>query len=308
MKVVLTGGAGFIGSHVAETFINENHEVLVIDDLSSGKAENLPEKAEFIELDIVEGNLTDTLRSWGAEAVCHHAAQISVRNSVSDPLDDLRKNIIGAVRLLEACREAECPKFIFASTGGALYGEQSAFPAPETHSTYPTSPYGISKLAAEKYLYFYRIQYGLHTTSLRYSNVYGPRQDPHGEAGVVAIFCEKLIAGETPVINGDGTQTRDFVYVKDVARANLLALESIIEGEFNIATGIETDINELAGKIKDVAGSSVEFPHGPPMPGEQKRSVLDPGPAEEKLKWRPRVSLDEGLRFTWEYFVNKAGR
>jgi len=306
MKTVVTGGAGFIGSHVAETFTGGGNEVLVIDDLSNGKTENLPGQVEFVEMDIAEGDIANVLSSWGAEAVCHHAAQISVRDSVSDPLTDLRRNIIGTVRLLEACLSAGCSTFIFASTGGALYGDQSTFPAPEAHPTYPLSPYGISKLAAEKYIYFFREQYGFRTVILRYSNVYGPRQDPLGEAGVVAIFCKKILAGETPVINGDGKQTRDFVYVEDVARANLMALESIINGEFNISTGIETDINELARQIAQVSGRSVEFRHGSPMPGEQMRSVLDPTLAMGTFGWRPQISLGEGLRKAWKYFLDES--
>jgi len=303
MKVIVTGGAGFIGSHVAEALLDAGHHVLVLDDLSSGKEENLPRKVEFTRTDILEADLEEIFRNWKADAVFHHAAQISVRNSVSDPITDVRKNIIGTIRLLETCRACNCAKFLFASTGGALYGEQTTFPAPEKHPTYPMSPYGISKLAAEKYLYFYRMQYGLRGITLRYSNVYGPRQDPHGEAGVVAIFCRRLNAGETLVINGDGLQTRDFVYVKDVAAANIMALDSMLEGEFNIATGIETDINTLAEKLVRISGRIVEVQHGPPMPGEQRRSVLDPKLAAKKLKWRPRVSLSEGLKKTWEYFA-----
>jgi len=305
MKVVVTGGAGFIGSHVADAFLEGGHSVLILDDLSNGKMGNIPPKAEFSKIDILEGDLDKILRAWGAEAVYHHAAQISVRDSVKDPVTDLRKNIVGTVRLLEACRSCGCAKFIFASTGGALYGEQVSFPAPETHPTYPMSPYGISKLAAEKYLFFYRKQYGLQGIALRYSNVYGPRQDPHGEAGVVAIFCRRILAGETLIINGDGLQTRDFVYVKDVAMANVMSLNSNIEGEYNIATGIETDINNLAEKLVKISRRTVPVHHGPPMPGEQKRSVLNPSLAADKLGWKPQTSLSEGLQKTWQYFARE---
>ena len=302
MNVVVTGGAGFIGSHAAEKFIEAGHRVLIIDDFSSGKEKNLPAGAQVEKVDIVEGDLVGILKTFGANTVCHHAAQISVRESVHDPVADMKKNIMGTVRLLEACREVDCPNFIFSSTGGALYGDQTQYPAPETHPTYPLSPYGISKLSAEKYIFFYGKQYGLRTVVLRYSNVYGPRQDPHGEAGVVAIFCRKLLAGETPRINGDGSQTRDFVYVKDVARANLSVLESDIAGEFNIATGIETDVNALAEQLLKISGAKVEFIHGSPMPGEQMRSVLDAKLAEKTFGWKPEISFFDGLKYTYMYF------
>jgi len=308
MKIVVTGGAGFIGSHVAGALAGAGHRVLVLDDLSSGKTENLPEGVEFENLDILEADLEKVIKSWSAEAVSHHAAQISVRDSVDDPFGDLRKNIVGTLRLLEACRLAGCGNFIFASTGGALYGEQQTCPAPESHPTYPLSPYGISKLAAEKYIYYYREQYGLRTVSLRYSNVYGPRQDPHGEAGVVAIFCNRLLAGQVPVINGDGLQTRDYVYVKDVARANLNVLERDISGEFNISTGKETDVNTLAELLLKVSGMSVRFEHGPAKSGEQRRSVLDYSLAERTFGWSPEVGLEEGLEKTWSHFKERAAR
>ena len=236
------------------------------------------------------------------DAICHHAAQISVRDSVAAPVFDLRANIEGTVRLLEIAKALNVGFFIFASTGGALYGEQAQYPAPEEHPVYPLSPYGVSKLAGEKYLYFYRRQYGLKGCALRYSNVYGPRQDPHGEAGVVAIFCRTLLDGKIPAINGDGRQTRDFVYAQDVAKANLMALETQVEGEFNIATGIETDINTLAEKIAQIAGVPAEFRHGPPMPGEQLRSVLDPSLAKKALGWAPETSIDDGLKKTFLFF------
>lgn len=305
MNIVVTGGAGFIGSHVAEKLIEAGHKALVIDNLSSGKTDNIPAGAQFQKMDIVDGDLASALESFRADAVCHHAAQISVRNSINDPVADLTKNIIGTVRLLEACRRSGCRTFIFASTGGALYGDQERFPAPESHPTYPLSPYGISKLSAEKYLFFYRKQYGFRGVCLRYSNVYGPRQDPHGEAGVVAIFCKKLLAGEVPTINGDGMQSRDFVFVKDVARANLLAIEKYIEGEFNIATGIETDVNTLAGELLKISGKDAKLTHGPSMPGEQRRSLLDPSLAFEKLGWRPEVALSDGMKQTWQFFANE---
>jgi len=319
MKIIVTGGAGFIGSHVAEAFLGMGHEVLILDDLSRGKESNMPRGALFDRIDIAEAALVGQgresplqrlFKSWKPEVVSHHAAQISVRDSVSDPYHDVRTNAEGTLRLLEACRANGVNYFIFASTGGALYGEQQHFPARENHPTYPLSPYGISKLASEKYLFFYCRQYGLKGMTLRYANVYGPRQDPYGEAGVVAIFCAKLRDGQTPTINGDGGQTRDFVYVGDVARANALALETLAgahrhataQNEINISTGLETDVNELARIIAQIAGSNIEFQHGPPMPGEQRRSVLEPSLALEVLRWKPEISIVEGLKITWEYF------
>ena len=305
MKVLVTGGAGFIGSHVSDALIEAGHEVLALDNLSSGKEANLPAQVKFEKLDIVNDDLDKVFGDWKPEAVCHHAAQISVRDSVADPIADLRINIGGTVRLLETCRNSGVKYFLLASTGGALYGDQDQYPAPEDHPVYPLSPYGIGKLSGEKYLYFYRRQYGLKGVALRYSNVYGPRQDPHGEAGVVAIFCRKLLDGAVPTINGDGKQTRDFVYVGDVARANVMALEKQIEGEFNICNGIETDINELATIIAKIAGASTDFKHGPTMPGEQLRSVLDPALALKTFGWKPEIDLDDGLKRTWEYFKNE---
>ncbi len=308
MRIIVTGGAGFIGSHVAEVFARAGHKVLALDDLSSGKTENLPEGVELEKADILNPDSEKVIRNWSADAVVHHAAQISVRNSVEDPFEDLRKNIIGTLKLIEACRDAGCGNFIFASTGGALYGEQEAYPAQESHPIYPLSPYGISKLSAEKYIFYYRKQYGLRTVSLRYANVYGPRQDPHGEAGVVAIFCNKLLAGETPVINGDGLQTRDYVYAKDVARANLNALESDVSGEFNISTAKETDVNTLAELLLKVSGKSVSFEHGPAKPGEQRRSVLDYSLAERVFGWAPQVGFEKGLEETWSFFKEKSAQ
>lgn len=302
MRIVVTGGAGFIGSHVAEVFIEAGHEVMVLDDLSRGREPNIPKGASFVKADIVRDDLTRIFNSFRPQAVCHHAAQISVRDSVADPFTDMRINIEGMLRTLEASRESGVEYFIFASTGGALYGDQQEYPARETHPTYPLSPYGISKLAGEKYLYFYRKQYGIKGIALRYSNVYGPRQDPHGEAGVVAIFCLAIAEGRSPTINGDGMQTRDFVFVRDVAKANLLALEKRAEGEFNIGSGVETNINQIAEKIAKFARSNIPFRHGPPKPGEQMRSVLDYSLAEKVLGWKPETDIDTGIKKTWEFF------
>ena len=224
MRVLLSGGAGFIGSHVAESLLERGHEVAVVDDLSSGKRENIPEAARFYETDIRTGCLR-VFEEFGPEALCHQAAQIDVRRSVRESAFDAEINVLGTICLLQTCVEQGVGKVVFASTGGAVYGEQREFPATEDHPQYPLSPYGVSKLAGERYLNVYRVQYGLPYVALRYANVYGPRQDPHGEAGVVAIFCGNLAAGRTSTINGSGEQTRDYVYVGDVARANVLALE-----------------------------------------------------------------------------------
>ena len=306
MQVLITGGAGFIGSHVADLLIENGHRVTIVDDLSSGKEGNIHPQATFYPLSILDTKLSDIFIGRKIDAVIHHAAQISVRDSVKDPIHDMEINIRGSLNLLENCVKNNISKFIFASTGGALYGEQDYFPADEQHPTRPLSPYAIAKLSTEKYLSFYHNTHKLSYTSLRYSNVYGPRQDPHGEAGGVAIFAEKMLQGAQPTINGDGNQTRDFVYVRDVARANLLALTHDFIGEINIATGIETSINTIFQEIKEQLSSNVQEVHGPPMPGEQLRSVLSFNNARDILGWEPTVPLTEGLKPTVTFFKNKA--
>ena len=302
MRVLLTGGAGFIGSHLSDMLINHGYEVIVIDNLISGKKENLNPNSIFYEGDIRGPVVKEIMEREKPEVVIHHAAQVSVRNSVEDPLYDTEVNIGGTLNLLENSIKYGIKRFIFASTGGALYGEQSYFPADESHPTRPLSPYGIAKSSCEKYLYFYYKTYGLNYVSLRYSNVYGPRQDPYGEAGVIAIFSQRMIAGEQPIINGSGEQTRDYVFVEDVARANLLSLERDVLGEFNIGTGIETTVNDLFEEIKGLCRSNVKKLHGEAKKGEQFRSVLDCSKAERELGWNPRVSLKEGLNRTVAFF------
>ncbi|HEU5359626.1 MAG TPA: NAD-dependent epimerase/dehydratase family protein, partial [Candidatus Deferrimicrobiaceae bacterium] len=247
----------------------------------------------------------EAIRTFRPEVVNHHAAQIDVRASVADPKFDAEVNILGTIRLLEACRQNGVRKFLFASSGGAGYGEQETFPADETHPTRPVSPYGAAKIAAELYLHFYRVQYGLDYTALRYANVYGPRQDPHGEAGVVAIFCERLLKGQTVIVNGDGEQTRDYVFVGDVVRANVSALERGGGGSINIGTGVETDVNTIFRLLRELAGSSQEEIHGPPMPGEQRRSCLENRLASYELGWYPETYLEEGLARTLSFFREK---
>ncbi len=303
MRVLLTGGAGFIGSHVAEHLLERDHEVAVVDDLSSGKRESVPDGARFYEADIRSG-CAEIFEDFRAEALCHQAAQMDVRRSVREPDFDAEVNVVGTIRLLQNCVEHEVRKIVFASTGGAVYGEQERFPAPEDHPQYPVSPYGVSKLAAERYLHYYHGRYGLAYAALRYANVYGPRQDPHGEAGVVAIFCGNLAAGKTSTINGSGEQTRDYVYVEDVARANVLALENEIpSGAYNIGTGVETSVNRLYELLLEVSGKELPPQHGPAKPGEQLRSSVDPSLADRVLGWRPEVRLPAGLKETFRFFA-----
>jgi UDP-glucose 4-epimerase len=306
MKVLVTGGAGFIGSHVVDTFIAAGHDVLVVDNLSTGKRANLNAKARFFQLDILDPKTADLIRDEKPDVLDHHAAQMDVRRSVADPVFDARTNILGTIGLLEASRQAGVKRVLFVSSGGAVYGEQETFPAPETHPTWPVSPYGVSKRAGELYAFFYQTEYRLPFLAFRYANVYGPRQDPHGEAGVVAIFSGRMLRGEDVTVNGDGTQTRDYVYVGDVARANLLALERDVRGPVNIGTGVETDVNALARLLLDAAGSKSVVRHGPAKSGEQRRSVVDVRRAAAELGWRPEVPLAEGLRRTVEFFRTRA--
>ncbi len=305
MRILVTGGAGFIGSHVAQAYVDAGHEVAVLDNLSSGRKENVPEGARFVFGDAGSETALEAIRTFRPEVLNHHAAQINVRKSVADPLFDARENILATLGLLEAARRSGVRKILFSSSGGAGYGEQEEFPADEKHPLRPVSPYGAAKISVELYLHFYRVQYGLEYTALRYSNVYGPRQDPHGEAGVVAIFCERLLKGQPAVINGDGEQTRDYVYVGDVVRANLAALSRGDGLSINVGTGIETDVNHLFRKIRELAGSRQEEIHGPAMPGEQRRSVIENRLASCELGWYPESSLDDGLALTLAYFREK---
>jgi len=302
MRVLVTGGAGFIGSHVVDAYITAGHDVIVVDDLSTGNRQNLHPRAQFVQADIQDPLVRRLIVKEKVEAVNHHAAQMDVRRSVADPLFDARVNVLGLLNVLEGAREAGVKKVIFASSGGAVYGEQEAFPAGEEHPTHPLSPYGVSKRAGEHYLHFYGAAYDIPYVALRYANVYGPRQDPHGEAGVVAIFTLRLLAGVQPVINGDGKQTRDYVFVGDVARANLAALRVAYTGPLNIGTGIETDVNQLFGYLRDLTGSALPEAYGPTKLGEQRRSVIAWACAARVLGWRPEVGLEEGLRQTVEYF------
>jgi UDP-glucose 4-epimerase len=304
VKVLVTGGAGFVGSHVAEYLLAGGHEVAIVDNLSTGKHENLPDDAVLYETDIRSGrSLASIFEMFRPEALVHQAAQMDVRRSVREADFDADVNIVGTVRLLQNCVTHGVRRVIFASTGGAIYGEQETFPVPEDHPQYPISPYGVSKLAGERYLHYYGFQYGISTVALRYSNVYGPRQDPHGEAGVVAIFCANLAADRTSTINGSGEQTRDYIYVGDVARANVLTLENeVSSGAYNIGTGVETSVNGLYELLQQTCGKDLPPKHGPAKPGEQLRSSVDPSRAGRVLGWRPEVDLHAGLKETLRYF------
>nr|WP_255207729.1 MULTISPECIES: NAD-dependent epimerase/dehydratase family protein [unclassified Myxococcus] len=304
---MVTGGAGFIGSHVCDEFLRGGHEVIALDDLSGGKRENLDPRVRLAVHDIRSREASELIKSEKPDVLCHLAAQMDVRRSVDDPSFDADVNIRGMLNLLEAARVSGVRKVIFSSTGGAIYGEQDVFPAPESHPTRPISPYGVSKASGELYLGYYRAQYGLPYVALRYANVYGPRQNPHGEAGVVAIFSQRLIANQGCTIFGEGKQTRDFVFGPDVARANRLAFEKDYVGAINIGTGVETDINRLYALLAEAAGSSASVAHAPGKPGEQLRSCIDHALARQVLGWEPSVDVREGLRRTIEYFRQKAG-
>ena len=315
MRILVTGGAGFIGSHVVDAYLAAGHEVVVADDLSTGRREHVNPQAEFYPVSLLSPHLADLFAGPPFDVVNHHAAQVDVRRSVADPAADADINIKGTVRLLEFCRRHRVRGVIFSSSGGALYGEQAPLPTPEDWPLRPVSPYGISKLAGERYVDYYQSVHGIRGIILRYANVYGPRQDPHGEAGVVAIFCQRLLQGEVPVVYGDGEQTRDFVYVSDVAAANLRALD-LIQGAgvvgagaatFNIGTGQETSVNALLGPLAAQTGGAVVPRHAPPRAGEQRRSATDPALARDLLGWAPTVSLAEGLGLTLDWFKKHLG-
>ncbi len=305
MKILVTGGAGFIASHITDAFVNDGHQVVVLDDLSSGFEKNINPKAKFVKGNICDKDLVEKLfNEEHFDVINHHAAQMDVRRSVKDPAFDANTNIIGTINLLQNAIKYKVKKFMFASTGGAVYGEQSYFPADENHPTQPRSPYGISKLAVEKYLYFYNAEYGLNYTILRYANIYGPRQNPFGEAGVVAIFSTKLLKGEQPIINGSGEQTRDYVFVGDVVKSNLLTLNDTANDIYNVGTGIETNVNQLFHKLNNIIGANKEEKHGPAAPGEQMRSVITSEKLFKKFGWKPSTTLDEGLKQTVDFFRN----
>ncbi|MBN2410951.1 GDP-mannose 4,6-dehydratase [candidate division KSB1 bacterium] len=302
MKILVTGGAGFIGSHIVDAYIDAGHDVVIIDDLSTGRIQNVNRGAEFICANIQDAEVEEVFQRHSFDVVNHQAAQMDVRRSVEDPIFDARNNVIGFINILQNAVKYGVKKVIFSSSGGAIYGEQDYFPADEEHKLQPYSPYGITKLVGEKYLFFYALNYGIKYTALRYANVYGPRQNPFGEAGVVAIFTKMILENHQPVINGSGEQTRDFVYVKDVVKGSLLSLQQKESNIFNIGTSRETTVNTLYDSLRKAANSQIEAKHGPAKDGEQFRSVISYKKAEKELGWKPSYTLEKGLEETIDYF------
>jgi UDP-glucose 4-epimerase len=302
-SILITGGAGFIGSTVADLFLSAGWDVAVLDDLSSGKRENVPAAARFYPVDVRSAAVHEILAKERPAVLCHHAAQIDVRRSMTDPRFDADVNLGGLLNLMQAAVAARSVEHVlFASSGGATYGDTDVVPTPESHPQRPVSHYGAAKAASEIYLGVYRANFGIPFTALRYGNVYGPRQDPHGEAGVVAIFCGRLLEGRPCTIFGDGKQTRDYVFAGDVARANLLAAERRHDGPLNVGTGVETDVVDLYGHLARAAGVSRPAEHAPARLGEQKRSCIDPSEAGRAIGWRPEVPIADGLARTLEWF------
>ncbi len=309
MKILVTGGAGFIGSHVVDTFIGAGHDVALVDNLTTGAARWVNPRARLHEVDLRGARLARVFETERPEVVAHLAAQASVGRSVTDPTFDASVNLMGGLGLLDCCRRFGVRRIIYSSSGGAGYGDTDVVPTPETHPTVPISPYGITKVAMELYVAAWSGIFGISTISLRYANIYGPRQNPQGEAGVIAIFCHRLLTGQTPIVNGDGEQTRDYTYVEDVASANLKALEHPeVTGPVNVSTGVETSVNALYGALVKAAGSKVEADHGPARPAEQRRSCLNPALAGRALGWKPTVSLPEGLGRTFRFFEKEIAR
>jgi UDP-glucose 4-epimerase len=299
MKVLVTGGAGFIGSHVVDTFLENQYEVVIVDDLSTGHAYNLNPAATFYKVDIRSPQMAEIFAKERPDFVDHHAAQMDVRKSIADPLFDADVNVSGSINLIECARLYGVKHFVYISTGGAVYGEPVYLPCDEAHPINPICPYGASKHTVEHYLYMYHVNYGLNYTVLRYPNVYGPRQDPHGEAGVVAIFAGKMLKGEQCVINGDGENTRDYVYVGDCARGNLLALTVEHEpGIYNLGSGIPTSVNQVFQILKRITGYQLPKMHGPAKLGETRYIYLNAEKAQRDLGWQPTLGLEEGLMRT----------
>lgn len=323
-KVIVTGGAGFIGSHVVDHMLSAGHQVLVIDNFATGTRDNLPkpsDQLEIVDISIVSPDVRKIITSFQPNALIHLAAQMSVRKSVEDPIFDAEQNIIGIINILEALKETKVEKLIFSSTGGAIYGEQDYFPADESHPINPECPYGLSKRCSEMYINYYLPSLKINNdkfeaTALRFGNVYGPRQNPHGEAGVVAIFSKKANAGEKLVINGDGLQTRDFVYVGDI----VLAMQKVLNNQnvlsrpqfsiYNLGTCVETDINTISQELVRIAksfnkDSNVEVVHGPKAPGEQRRSLLTADKFSKDYAWTPETDINKGLALTYEFFKSQ---
>ena len=314
-KVLVTGGAGFIGSHVADAYLDAGDRVWILDDLSTGKQDNLPAAAEFIQAGI-ESPAVDRLfeQVGGFDIVNLHAAQIDVRKSVEDPRYDARVNIDGLLNVLENCRRHQVKRVLFVSSGGVVYGEPEQRPTPETAPKLPLSPYGVTKLSAEQYLFYYHKVHGMEYAALRYANIFGPRQDPHGEAGVVAIFCSRILRNQTLTIYGDGEQTRDYTFVEDVVRANMFVSDAPLapaltldDHAFNVGTSVSTSVNELAHALIQASGIEVPINHAPERAGELRHSSLSPGRLRA-LGWEPRVSLHDGLTSTYNFIAAKEAR
>ena len=305
MKILVSGGAGFIGSHVADALLKKGHEVHIIDNLTGGFKHNVPKEATFYEMDIRDEHVEKIWADENFSVLYHLAAQMDVRKSVADPKFDADVNVKGFLNLMEAGRKNGLKKTIFSSTGGAIYGEPVYAPQDEDHPLKPLSPYGITKRVSELYLYFYEQTHGIDWISLRYGNVYGPRQSPHGEAGVIAIFTERMLQNEQAFINGDGKQTRDYVFVQDVVQANLKALDHKENDIFNVGTGTETDVETLFQEIQRLTETTVDQKHADAKPGEQQRSVLSTKKIEQELGWQQKYTIKEGLHETVSWFADK---
>lgn len=304
MKILVSGGAGFIGSHVVDALIKDGNDVVVVDNLSTGKKENLNPKAKFYQIDIRDEKIEDIFKKEKPDCVCHQAAHIDLRESVRKPIWDAENNIIGSLNVLENCVKYKVKKIVFASTGGAIYGDANEIPTTEDYPANPVSPYGVSKLSIEHYLYYYFKVFDLPYVALRYANVYGPRQDSKGEAGVIAIFTEKMLTGEQSLIFGNGRQTRDYVFVGDVARANVLALKNKKVGCYNVGTGVETNVNQIFRSLVKLTEAGIKEKHVEAAMGEQKRSCLDASKIKKDFGWKVGVNLSEGLEKTVEFFKN----
>lgn len=303
MKILVTGGAGFIGSHLVDALVQRSHEVLVIDDLSSGKREYVNSKAKFFEMDIRDTETQAAIRAFQPEVIFHLAAQKSVPASLKHPAQDASINLVGLCNLLEVLPGLGLKKCIFASTGGAMYGDNATLPASEDQPPAPTAPYGLAKYASERYLELWGGLHGFTTTSLRLANVYGPRQDPYGEAGVIAIFCQRAVTGQPMRVFGTGEHTRDYVYVGDIVSAFLQALDGDAAGTYNIGTGQETSVNDIIRTLGIVVGKELTFERQPEVVGEMQRSALDAQRAAQILQWNPLSNLQEGVRSTYAWFA-----
>jgi UDP-glucose 4-epimerase len=306
MRVLVTGGAGFIGSYIADAHLAVGHDVVIVDDLSTGRVENIPEGARLVQLDISTDAFDAFMDAERFDIVNHHAAHMELRVSIQRPMHDAEINLLGSLRLLEACRRTNVQHIVLASTGGAIYGEQDYMPADEDHPARPMSPYAISKRSMELYADYYRQVHGLSSTILRYTNVYGPRQNPFGEAGVIAIFLNKWLAGDVPVMNGDGSQTRDYVHASDVAQANLMAAMHRLQGTFNCATGIETSLRDIIAMLRAELHGDYPYVQGPPKIGDLARSAASAAKLQAACGWGPTIGLRDGIAQTAAWFVKRA--